>query len=92
MESLKKPSYKYCFAPDCKNTSISTPNKNFFTVPRNELKRKAWCEAVGLKTKKLRPGSYCCEDHFDVIIFNLMLLNFSSKYKIYMFNKHCLCI
>ena len=59
--------YKYCFVPSCKNTSARNPDKEFITVPSNELRRKAWCEAVGYnKDRKLRKISYCCEDHLDL--------------------------
>ena len=59
--------YKYCFVPSCKNTSARNPDREFIVVPRNELKRKAWCEAVGYdKDQTIRRISYCCEDHLDL--------------------------
>ena len=60
-------SYKYCFVPNCKNTSARNPEKEFISVPKNELKRKLCCEAVGYeKGHKLKKNSYCCEDYFNV--------------------------
>lgn len=64
--NFKNASYKYCFAPDCKNTTKNNPGKKFICVPRDVNKRKLWLEAAGIPEKKLKPTSYCCEDHFDL--------------------------
>ncbi|KAJ8982163.1 hypothetical protein NQ317_013948 [Molorchus minor] len=34
--------YKYCIVPQCKSTTIKTPNKLFIYVPTNEQIRKKW--------------------------------------------------
>ncbi|KAJ8985930.1 hypothetical protein NQ317_010687 [Molorchus minor] len=34
--------YKYCLVPQCKSTTIKTPNKLFIYVPNNEQIRKKW--------------------------------------------------
>ena len=44
LQKLKKLNYKNCLVPNCKNTTIVTPTKEFLRVPENELKRKAWCD------------------------------------------------
>lgn len=68
--------YMYCFVPSCKNTTSSTPEKVFIRVPNNPVKRKSWCDAVGLvKNKKIKKNSYCCEDHLDVSKYFFINLN-----------------
>ncbi|KAJ8673695.1 hypothetical protein QAD02_004957 [Eretmocerus hayati] len=42
------------------------PHKNFLCVPRDEEKRKLWCQAVGRQIESTRGTVYCCEDHFDL--------------------------
>ncbi|XP_044731410.1 uncharacterized protein LOC123294332 [Chrysoperla carnea] len=61
-----KSSYKYCFVPQCKNTSKSTPEKLFISVPKGD-KRAKWVKQVRYPldvsaTSRL----HCCEDHFDL--------------------------
>ncbi|XP_047534796.1 uncharacterized protein LOC125069367 [Vanessa atalanta] len=67
----KKSMYKCCVVPDCKNTTIRTPNKLFFSIPVGEQTRSEWCRAMGRLQPKHRPlhpnsSRYCCEDHFDL--------------------------
>ncbi|XP_072162427.1 uncharacterized protein [Bemisia tabaci] len=59
--------YVYCFVPSCKNTSLSTPDKIFFSVPYGVL-RKEWCGAVGRSPNSLSEKTHrkCCEDHFNL--------------------------
>lgn len=57
--------YKTCFVPSCKSTTIKTPDKLFLHVPVNVELRKAWCKAVGISST-LQNNCYCCEDHFNV--------------------------
>ncbi|XP_063532777.1 uncharacterized protein LOC134743315 [Cydia strobilella] len=69
MEEPKKTSYtsyRYCLVPKCTNTTINTPEKLFFDVPRDVEVRKRWCKLM--KKGKLRPKTtfHCCEDHFNV--------------------------
>lgn len=78
--------YKYCFVPNCKNTSFTAPQKQFISVPQNAVKRKAWCESAGCPEKRLKSSSYCCEDHFDVSKKTMVIL--CAKLCIYF----CLCI
>lgn len=64
-------SKKYCMVPLCKNTTYTTPDKIFFSVPKNDAIRKKWCKAMRRDEKKnVKLSSistiYCCEDHFDV--------------------------
>lgn len=66
LEKLKKIPYKNCIVPNCNNTTIVTPGKEFLRVPENELKRKSWCDSIGICPKKLRLSCYCCEDHFNL--------------------------
>ncbi|KAJ8685670.1 hypothetical protein QAD02_021463 [Eretmocerus hayati] len=64
--STKKLAYKYCFVPGCSSTTSQNPHKNFLCVPRDEEKRKLWCQAVGRQIESTRGTVYCCEDHFDL--------------------------
>ncbi|XP_044741871.1 uncharacterized protein LOC123302845 [Chrysoperla carnea] len=62
----EKSSYKYCFVPQCKNTSKSTPEKLFISVPKGD-KRAKWVKQVRCPldvsaTSRL----HCFEDHFDL--------------------------
>ncbi|XP_047036293.1 uncharacterized protein LOC124642038 [Helicoverpa zea] len=67
MTTCNRQSYKYCFVPQCKNTTIKAPEKHFFNVPRNN-ERYMWCEAVGRAKGSISPKSTvsCCEDHFNL--------------------------
>ncbi|VVD01487.1 unnamed protein product [Leptidea sinapis] len=62
----KKPTYRYCVVPKCKNTMKRTPNKIFFLVPRDVERRKRWCRAMRRGDLSPRTGVYCCQDHFDI--------------------------
>ncbi|XP_049881880.1 uncharacterized protein LOC126377877 isoform X5 [Pectinophora gossypiella] len=61
--------YKSCIVPQCKSTSINTPNKLLIHVPNNPQIRKKWltlarrADAHCLSTKS---RMYFCEDHFDL--------------------------
>ncbi|KAJ8967677.1 hypothetical protein NQ317_009225 [Molorchus minor] len=60
--------YKYCRVPQCKSTTIKTPNKLFIYVPNNEQIRKKWLKLArrdavhSLLTNSIM---YFCADHFD---------------------------
>lgn len=71
MEETKKPSYKYCMVPKCKNTIRNTPDKWFFRIPTDAKVRKQWCNAM--RRDNVSPISclYCCEDHFNVSMLYL---------------------
>ncbi|XP_050351793.1 uncharacterized protein LOC126774350 [Nymphalis io] len=63
----KKSMYRYCVVPECKSTTIKTPEKLFFSIPTGAQRRRDWCSAMG-RTRPLRPYTnyFCCEDHFDI--------------------------
>lgn len=65
------PGRKWCFVPECKNTTRSTPGKVFVTIPKNKKRRKQWFAAVRRKISDVSEKSvlYCCEDHFNVSFF-----------------------
>lgn len=65
----KRQTYKWCFVPQCTNTTLKTPNKVFLNVVKDELVRKRWCQAARRKFPVKKTSTlYCCEDHFDVSI------------------------
>ncbi|XP_063988529.1 uncharacterized protein LOC135168365 isoform X1 [Diachasmimorpha longicaudata] len=64
-KKIKTPTYKYCFVPNCKNTTIKTPHKIFVSVPKSAEIRRLWCIAAAY-TGKLRLSSAICEDHFKL--------------------------
>ncbi|KAL0895461.1 hypothetical protein ABMA27_011581 [Loxostege sticticalis] len=59
--------YKYCIVPKCTNTTVTAPDKHFFTVPKDKKTRDKWCKVMKrkefLSDKSVR---YCCEEHFNV--------------------------
>ncbi|XP_018575991.1 uncharacterized protein LOC108914628 [Anoplophora glabripennis] len=63
----KKKYYKYCIVPGCKNTSVSTPNKIFISLPSDENVRKLWQQSMRREKFVSNKGTkFCCEDHFNV--------------------------
>lgn len=62
----RKRNYKWCFIPQCPNTSTRTPEKSFFTVPKDINRRKAWFQAIKRKMPRCKSIYFCCEDHFNV--------------------------
>ncbi|KAI8427075.1 hypothetical protein MSG28_014714 [Choristoneura fumiferana] len=61
--------YKYCIVPECKNTTLKTPDKLFIYVPNNKKVRKQWLTLAGRSdADDLSTVSrmYFCEDHFDL--------------------------
>lgn len=60
--------YRWCAVPECKNTSVKTPDKLWMQVPTDINLRKTWFKVarrdLELLFKKTR--LYFCEDHFDV--------------------------
>lgn len=65
----KGKSYKYCIVPKCRNTTLKTPNKLFFLVPKNAILRKKWCRIMRRNDQVPLSSStslFCCEDHFNV--------------------------
>lgn len=81
MDSDKRKTYKYCIVPMCNNTSLSTPMKIFFNVPRNEENRQKWCKVMKrdeVKNVKLSATTplFCCEDHFCVSYLKITYIIF----------------
>lgn len=60
--------YKWCAVPQCKNTSIKTPNKLFIYVPNKKIIRDRWLNLARRDPSVISTNSsiYFCEDHFDV--------------------------
>lgn len=60
--------YKWCAVPQCKNTSITTPNKVFVHVPYKKIIRDKWLKLARRNPNDVKTNSplYFCEDHFDV--------------------------
>ncbi|KAL0840034.1 hypothetical protein ABMA28_015358 [Loxostege sticticalis] len=59
--------YKWCAVPQCKNTSITTPNKVFVHVPYKKIIRDKWLKLARRNPNDVKTNSplYFCEDHFD---------------------------
>ncbi|XP_041986258.1 uncharacterized protein LOC121738345 isoform X1 [Aricia agestis] len=60
--------YKWCAVPECKNTSLKTPEKIFVSVPTNPKRRKMWLQLARRDPKSVLSHSniFMCEDHFDI--------------------------
>ncbi|XP_057661500.1 uncharacterized protein LOC130897031 [Diorhabda carinulata] len=61
--------YKYCIVPQCKSTTIKTPDKLFIYVPNNKKIRRMWLKMARRKdalTLSTNSTIYFCEDHFDL--------------------------
>ncbi|KAJ8983997.1 hypothetical protein NQ317_006850 [Molorchus minor] len=62
--------YKYCLVPQCKSTTIKTPNKLFIYVPNNEQIRKKWLKLArrdDVHSLSTNSRMYFCADHFDIL-------------------------
>lgn len=81
MEEVKKPPYRYCMVPQCKNTTVSTPDKVFFRIPREENLRKKWCKMMKRDNISVLSVVFCCEDHFIVSIPNLFSVDIDLVYR-----------
>ncbi|KAJ8970458.1 hypothetical protein NQ317_019824 [Molorchus minor] len=60
--------YKYCIVPQCKSTTIKTPNKLFIYVPNNEQIRKKWLKFArkdDVHSLSTNSRMYFGADHFD---------------------------
>ncbi|GBN71852.1 hypothetical protein AVEN_224915-1 [Araneus ventricosus] len=71
MSDIGKPYFKYCLVPCCTNTTITAPDKLFFSVPKDRSKRDSWTEAMKRDRKKnpalsTKSIHWCCEDHFSL--------------------------
>lgn len=75
----RKVNVKRCFITTCPNSSLTDPNKIYFSVPKTAF-RAQWIEAVkngtGVKLviKSTTSGYYCCEDHFNVSMHTVEIL------------------
>ncbi|XP_011870776.1 PREDICTED: uncharacterized protein LOC105563636, partial [Vollenhovia emeryi] len=66
--TVKKCSYKWCFVPLCKSTTIHTPSKIFVSVPKGDI-RKKWFEIArrnDASSISLSTSLFCCQDHFHL--------------------------
>ncbi|KAJ8981026.1 hypothetical protein NQ317_007848 [Molorchus minor] len=65
--SKRKSNYKTCIVPECKNTSTTTPDKLFISLPSDQKIRREWQRAMHRSDYVSDKGSrYCCADHFNV--------------------------
>ncbi|CAH2269520.1 jg19068 [Pararge aegeria aegeria] len=69
-DPVERMRYKYCVVPGCKNTTSTSPQKLFFSIPTGPL-RTRWCEVMERCAPAHKPLSatsnrFCCEDHFDL--------------------------
>ncbi|XP_076680150.1 uncharacterized protein LOC143375178 [Andrena cerasifolii] len=62
----KKTTYKWCFVPECKSTTIKTPDKVFFFMPQDVKLRKMWFTSARRADEPGKSNYYCCQDHFDL--------------------------
>ncbi|KAJ0169998.1 hypothetical protein K1T71_014604 [Dendrolimus kikuchii] len=59
--------YKHCIVPQCINTTIKTPQKLFFYVPKDKQIRRKWLQLAKRDTNVSSISRmYFCEDHFDL--------------------------
>ncbi|XP_044727581.1 uncharacterized protein LOC123291379 [Chrysoperla carnea] len=60
--------YRWCAVPECKNTSVKTPEKLWMQVPNDINMRKTWFKVARRDLELLFKKSrlYFCEDHFDL--------------------------
>ncbi|XP_014292004.1 zinc finger protein 558 [Halyomorpha halys] len=61
--------YRSCAVPNCKNTTIKTPQKLFIQVPKDVKTRNVWLKQARRDPKllsSLNNRLYFCEDHFDL--------------------------
>lgn len=72
----RKGTYKYCFVPKCKSTTLKNPSKIFVCVPKGKIREK-WIKQVRREPNtSLTTVFYCCEDHFNVnTVINFLLIN-----------------
>jgi hypothetical protein len=65
---------KSCFVQHCFNSSTRTPEKHFVYV-RKGPERMEWLSAARITSERsMSTNMYCCQDHFDVSYFNLILM------------------
>lgn len=69
--------YHWCAVPECKNTSVKTPDKLWIQVPTDLNIRKTWFKLARRDPTQLSEKSrlYFCEDHFDVSIIPIHYLS-----------------
>lgn len=63
----------YCSVPNCKNSVRNSPNKLFFSLPKNPQLRQQWWTAMKRDEKRnprvsFTSSLHCCEDHFHVSV------------------------
>jgi len=59
---------KYCVVPLCQTTSLTAPNKAFFTLPTDPNRRLKWLLAMRRSPNGLSRNTvgFVCQDHFDL--------------------------
>ncbi len=74
-------SFKYCFVPKCTNSTISTPEKLFFHVPKDVKLRKLWFEAARRDDPVSKNTTlYACDDHFSVSYTYMAVFTLATDY------------
>ncbi|KAJ8685124.1 hypothetical protein QAD02_020917 [Eretmocerus hayati] len=58
--------YKWCFAPQCKNTSVRDPDLVFFLMPGDRDGRKKWFSAARRASEPTKSNYFCCQKHSDL--------------------------
>ena len=72
---------RFCFVVDCNSSSkgeSSQEPRHYFSVPKDELRRKQWDEAINRGDRRLMSTSKVCDLHFspdDIIRFNEFKIN-----------------
>ncbi|KAJ8984503.1 hypothetical protein NQ317_014593 [Molorchus minor] len=74
--------YKYCIVPQCKSTTIKTPNKLFIYVSNNDQIRKKWLK---LATRD-DVHSLSTNSKMQIILITYNFVNLTSK------ATHLLCL
>lgn len=63
---LGKHLYRWCFVPNCSNTSVTKPDLLFIPVPGTDKERKKWYKSARRDGSVASGALWACEDHFDV--------------------------
>lgn len=81
--------YRWCIVPNCKNTTLKTPEKLFNRVPNDFHMGNIWLELSGRDPSKLSTKSllHLCEDHFNVSIYRFLCRVVMLKSTLLFYNK-----
>ena len=58
--------YRWCFVPNCSNTTVTNPELLFVPVPGCPKERIRWYKSARRDGTKASGALWACEDHFDV--------------------------